>query len=159
MNIPVQTALAVAALSLGLNACATPGSAFEPFPPATEGYSRHVIELPERSDEAAFKVELIAGKTMEIDCNHHSLGGVWQEKTVQGWGYSYYRLEQVGTGISTMMACPPGSNRQAFVPAGGEPLLVRYNSKLPVVVYAPKDIEVRYRLWSATPESVPAPRR
>ena len=34
--------------------------------------------------------------------------------------------------------------------AAGEPLLVRYNSKLPVVVYAPGDVEVRYRIWAAS---------
>jgi ecotin len=27
---------------------------------------------------------------------------------------------------------------------------VRYNSKLPIVVYAPTDVEVRYRIWSAS---------
>ena len=33
-----------------------------------------------------------------------------------------------------------------FVALGGEPYLVRYNSKLPVVVYAPEGVEARYRL-------------
>ncbi len=32
----------------------------------------------------------------------------------------------------------------------GEGFLLRYNSKLPIVVYAPKDVEVRYRIWSAS---------
>jgi len=31
----------------------------------------------------------------------------------------------------------------------GEPLQIRYNSRLPVVVYAPKGYEVRYRIWNA----------
>jgi ecotin len=40
-----------------------------------------------------------------------------------------------------------------FITLGGEPYLIRYNSRLPVVVYAPEGVEVRYRLWSAEPES------
>jgi ecotin len=30
---------------------------------------------------------------------------------------------------------------------------VRYNSKLPVVVYVPEGLEVRYRLWKAEAET------
>ncbi|MBW7901504.1 MAG: serine protease inhibitor ecotin [Rhodocyclaceae bacterium] len=151
--------LAALAMGMGLNACATPDGNVKPYPPAAEGRSRHVIQLPQQANEQDFKVELIAGRTMEIDCNHHRLGGEWQEKTVQGWGYSYYELSEAGPGVSTMMACPPGSARRAFVQVGGGPMLVRYNSKLPLVLYAPNDVEVRYRVWSAAPESTPAPRR
>jgi len=32
----------------------------------------------------------------------------------------------------------------------GDGFLLRYNSKLPLVLYVPKDIEVRYRIWSAS---------
>jgi ecotin len=34
-----------------------------------------------------------------------------------------------------------------FITLGGEPQLLRYNSRLPLVVYAPDGVEVRYRLW------------
>jgi len=34
-----------------------------------------------------------------------------------------------------------------FITLGGEPYLIRYNSKLPVVVYVPDGAEVRYRIW------------
>lgn len=47
------------------------------------------------------------------------------------------------------MACPDGQTRQDFVPVIGDGFVLRYNSKLPIVIYAPKDVEVRYRLWSA----------
>jgi ecotin len=30
---------------------------------------------------------------------------------------------------------------------GGEPELLRYNSRLPLVVYLPDGVEVRYRIW------------
>ncbi|CAM3047390.1 proteinase inhibitor I11, ecotin [Ectopseudomonas mendocina] len=147
------------ACALPLAACATTPEALKPYPAAEAGYSRHVIELPAQANEAEYKVEIIAGKTLEVDCNQQRLGGQWQEKTVEGWGYSYYELGQVGPAVSTLMACPDGSRKQAFVRVGGEPHLVRYNSKLPLVIYAPNDIEVRYRLWSASGQSSVAPRQ
>ena len=44
------------------------------------------------------------------------------------------------------------ASHEAFVRGGGEPALIRYNSRLPLVVYAPTDVEVRYRIWSAGAE-------
>ncbi len=32
----------------------------------------------------------------------------------------------------------------------GDGFKLRYNSKLPIVLYVPKDVEVRYRIWSAS---------
>jgi len=147
------------ACALPLAACAATPEALKPYPAAPEGYQRHVIDLPAQPNEADHKVVLIAGKTLEVDCNHQRLGGQWQEKTVEGWGYGYYELEKVGPSISTLMACPDSSRKQAFVPVGGEPMLVRYNSKLPLVIYAPADVEVRYRIWSAAEDSSPAPQQ
>jgi ecotin len=37
------------------------------FPPAGKGMARHVLQLPKEEDESAFKVELIAGKTVRVD--------------------------------------------------------------------------------------------
>lgn len=145
------------ACALPLAACAATPEALKPYPAAAAGYQRHVIELPAQANEVEHKVELIAGKTLEVDCNQQRLGGQWQEKTVEGWGYNYYELGQVGPAMSTLMACPDNSRKQAFVPVGGEPLLVRYNSKLPLVIYAPADVQVRYRIWSAAADSTAAP--
>jgi ecotin len=147
------------ACALPLAACAATPEALKPYPAAADGYARHVIELPAQANEAEHKVELIAGKTLEVDCNQQRLGGQWQEKTVEGWGYNYYQLGQVGPAVSTLMACPDGSRKPAFVQVGGEPMLVRYNSKLPLVIYAPADVEVRYRVWSAAAATSPAPRQ
>jgi ecotin len=148
--------LAALFLALPLAACATPPAALKPFPQAEAGQTRHVVALPALENEADQRVELIVGKTMEVDCNTRWLGGELQEKTVQGWGYSYYQLDQLGPGASTLMACPEDSRRQAFVPLRGEPMLLRYNSQLPLVIYTPVDVEVRYRIWSAAPTSSPA---
>ncbi len=41
----------------------------------------------------------------------------------------------------------------------GEGFLLRYNSKLPVVVYVPEGFEVRYRIWQAGEKVIRAERR
>lgn len=118
------------------------------FPPAQAGQSRHVIRLPAHKDESAVKVELIVGKTMMVDCNKHMFGGNIEERTAQGWGYEYYVLDRLGDAASTLMGCSDRTKRSAFVRSSNEKL-VRYNSRLPLVVYAPSDVEVRYRIWRA----------
>ncbi|MND67751.1 Ecotin precursor [compost metagenome] len=108
-----------------------------------------MITLPTQAEENDYKVEILAGKQLEVDCNRQHLGGTLEEKTLQGWGYSYYRLEAVNGPASTLMACPDGKKTKTFVPVVGEGFMLRYNSKLPIVVYAPKGVEVKYRIWSA----------
>jgi ecotin len=120
------------------------------YPKADEGFVRQVIHLPKQAQEENFKVEILAGKTLTVDCNRQRLGGTLEEKTLEGWGYSYYRLDKVSGPASTLMACPDGKTRKDFVPVVGDGFVLRYNSKLPIVIYAPKDVEVRYRLWSAS---------
>ncbi|WP_029905539.1 serine protease inhibitor ecotin [Prevotella sp. 10(H)] len=123
--------------------------ALEPFPQAEVGMVRHVIELKKKSDESLYKVEIIPGKVMSVDCNHHTLMGKLEEKDLQGWGYTYYEFKSNGQTRSTMMACnKPNENR--FV--SGQTQIVRYNSKLPIVVYAPQGYEVKYRIWKAEKE-------
>jgi ecotin len=39
-----------------------------------------------------------------------------------------------------------------FITRGGAPYIIRYNSRLPVVVYVPAGVEVRYRIWTAGAE-------
>ncbi|MDE1166540.1 MAG: serine protease inhibitor ecotin [Pseudomonas sp.] len=123
-----------------------------PYPDAEAGYVRYVIHLPEQPDESAFKVEVLPGKTLSTDCNNQRFTGTLAEKTLQGWGYSFYRLEGVQGPLATLMACPNGKQSLSFVQVKGEGFLLRYNSKLPIVVYVPQGIEVRYRVWSAGPQ-------
>lgn len=123
----------------------------EPFPAASEGMVRHVIELPKKSDESKLKVEIIPGKMMLVDCNLHTLTGELTEKDLQGWGYTYYEFNSDGKTVSTMMACnKPEENKFVL----SKTLLVRYNSKLPIVVYAPVGYDIKYRIWKADKEKV-----
>ncbi len=120
-----------------------------PYPAAEEGFQRHVIWLPEQADEDLYKLEIVPGQLMQTDCNTRAMTGTLQERVLDGWGYTYYELSDVKGPMSTLMACPDNSTVEAFVPVRGEGSLLRYNSKLPVVVYAPENIEVRYRFWAA----------
>lgn len=148
-------------LAVGFSACATSPVDAQPtndvanqlqaFPAAKAGEKRHVITLPALQNENDVKVELIVGQTKTIDCNHHTLGGELKEETLQGWGYTYYSLPRITAGMSTMMGCAAGSERQAFVTIADQPL-VRYNSRLPIVLYTPENVDVRYRLWRAGEE-------
>jgi ecotin len=121
------------------------------FPPAGEGMVRYVLHLPELTNESDFKVELIVGKTVEIDAqNQYFLVGDIEAETIVGWGFTRYLVRKVGPIAGTLMAVDPDAPKVArFVTLGGEPYLVRYNSRVPVVIYVPEGVEVRYRVWSA----------
>ena len=57
----------------------------------------------------------------------------------------------------TLMAGPPDAPKvDTFVPVRHGVGLLRYNSKLPLVVYVPEGVEVNYRLWSTESELVAA---
>lgn len=121
------------------------------FPPAEEGMTRYVIDLPKQKDEDAFKVELMIGKTVRTDAvNRYFFGGTLEIETIQGWGYNRYILRDLGPMAGTLMAADPNAKQvERFVTLRGEPQLMRYNSKLPMVVYVPQGTEVRYRYWRA----------
>jgi len=122
------------------------------FPAAKTGQKRYVIALPAEAVESDIRVELMVGKTLQVDCNQHWFMGNLTEQTVQGWGYSYYQLADVKGPATTLMACPGQAKQDAFVQVRGEGFLLRYNSRLPIVVYVPDGFEVRYRLWRASNE-------
>jgi len=155
-----------AAVFIGCLAAVTPrpllaeDPSLKAFPRAEKGMVRHVLELPARKDESAFKVELLVGKTVRLDdANRYFFAGKIEEETVQGWGFPKYTVRSLGPMAGTRMAVDakaPAADR--FVTLGGEPCLVRYNSRLPIVVYVPEGAEVRHRLWKAdgAPKAVPA---
>ena len=75
------------------------------------------------------------------------------KRTVKGWGFPRYNVSQLGPMAGTQLAIDPNAPKVSrFITLGGEPYLIRYNSRLPVVVYAPEGVEVRYRIWRAESE-------
>jgi ecotin len=130
------------------------------FPPAEEGMVRYVLQLPKLADEPAFRVELVVGRTVEVDAqNRYFFGGDIEAETIAGWGFTRYIVRQLGPMGGTLMAVDPDAPKVArFITLGGEPYLIRYNSRLPVVIYVPEGVEVRYRIWSAGAEVKPVNR-
>lgn len=121
-----------------------------PYPKADKGMKRQVIQLTPEKDESTLKVELLIGQTLDVDCNQHRLAGETDSKTLEGWGYDYYVFDKVTSPVSTMMACPDGKKEKKFITAHlGDDGMLRYNSKLPIVVYTPENVEVKYRIWKA----------
>jgi ecotin len=125
------------------------------FPAAEEGMTRHVINLPKQQDESAFKVELIIGKTVKTDAkNRYFFGGALETENIPGWGFDRYILRKLGPMAGTLMAVDPNAPQVGrFISLRGEAILP-YNSRLPLVVYVPAGIEVRYRRWRAEPISI-----
>lgn len=139
-------------VAFSLSASGAEHPELKPFPAATEGMERFVIVLPhkERGEEDDFRVEIIVGKQMLTDgVNLVRLGNTIEPRTLRGWGYTFYEVTGPSETLSTMMAPPEGSPMvEAFVTAA--PLHIRYNSRLPIVIYAPRGYEARYRIWQAS---------
>jgi len=112
---------------------------------------RYVLQLPRQDDESAFKVELMVGKTVQIDeRNRYFFGGKIEAETIKGWGFTRYLVSKLGPMAGTRMAVDPNAPKVSrFIALNGDPYLIRYNSRLPVVVYVPEGVEVRYRIWTA----------
>ena len=121
------------------------------FPPAAESMERYVIELPhkERGEDGRFKVEIMVGKEMSTDgVNNVRLSATIEAKPLKGWGFTYYEVAKFGPTASTLMAVPPGTKPQIKFLSTSK--TIPYNSRVPIVVYVPKDGEVRYRIWEAS---------
>ena len=76
--------------------------------------------------------------------------GTLEKKSLQGWGYDYYVFKTDGQVMSTMIGCPDAKGRHLFVSAEAE--MVRYNGKLPIVIYVPEDCDVQFRIFKADPD-------
>jgi len=136
---------------LGVPAFGAEHPELKAFPAAKAGMDRFVIVLPhkERGEEDAFQVELIVGKEMLTDgVNLVRLANTIEARPLEGWGYTYYEVTGSSETVSIRMAPPEGAPKvKTFVTAA--PLHIAYNSRLPIVVYAPTGYAVRYRIWEA----------
>jgi len=144
--------LVVNCLVIGVSAFGAGHPELKAFPAAKEGMERFIIVLShkERGEEDKFMVEIIAGTTMLIDgVNQIRLGNAIEPRSLKGWGYTYYEMTGVSVAMGTLIAVPEGTPKvKKFVSAS--PLKIQYNSRLPIVVYAPEGYEVQYRIWKAS---------
>lgn len=112
---------------------------------------RYVIFLPAEKDEDLLKVQILIGKNVKLDArNRYFFGGKLETVPIQGWGFERYVLKSLGPMAGTLMAIDSDVPKiERFITLGGEAQLLRYNSRLPLVVYVPDGMEVRYRIWTA----------
>jgi len=131
------------------------GRNLKAFPPAEEGMTRHVLVLPPHEQEDSLRVELKVGKTVFADAeNRYFFAGELRAVNIEGWGFTRYVLAEIGPMAGSLMAVNPDAPKvERFITLGGEPHLLRYNSRLPLVVYLPKGVEVRYLIWRAEPDT------
>ena len=116
------------------------------FPQPEKGFKQMVIEVPHSKLDGNKKIEFRVGQWTEVDgCNSFMLMGKLEEKGLEGWGYTYYVFNSDGGMSSTMMACPDAPKRRLFVAT--QPTMVRYNGKLPVVIYVPEKYDVLFNVY------------
>lgn len=154
----MQTGYSAAIFSfLTASLCVSAADSLKAFPEAEEGMVRHVLHLPQQADEFAFQVELLVGKTVQLDgVNQYFFSGTIEAVDIEGWGFTRYVVSKLGPMAGTRIGVHPDAPKaDRFITLGGGPHLIRYNSRLPVVVYVPEGVEVRYRIWHTTPESTP----
>lgn len=150
MNLRLSIPLLLFAATLGLLRAEDD---LKPYMKPEEGQERHVVRLPvlEGAKEKERKVEIVISKVEKLDpANRYFYGGEIVEKTVKGWGYPYFELSKVGPLAGTLIGVPPGTPKvERKILVNGGLGLIRYNSKLPIVVYTPKGFDVEVLVWSA----------
>jgi ecotin len=120
------------------------------YPKAPAGRERKVVFLPhvDRGADDDLQVELVVGRVIETDgINTYRLGGELHERDIPGWGFSYYEVEGDLTQAASTLMAGPTNPAPRFV--AGARRLVRYNSRLPLVVMVPEGCELRWRIWKA----------
>lgn len=151
----IKSLITLSVILLGSFAMAQhPQENMKAYPPAAEGMKRLVVYLETKEEEDDYRIELMVGKTVEVDAaNRFFFSGTLEEETIEGWGFPKYVVKQIGPMAGTRIGVDPDAPKvKRFVKLGGEPKLLRYNSKLPLVVYVPKDAEVKLKVWVASPQ-------
>ena len=86
----------------------------KPYPKAEEGYERYVFRLPKLENEEGLRLNLIVGKTLQLDTiNRYFFSGKGERKSIPGWGYSYYHVKEVGPMAGTRAAAPPDADAKS----------------------------------------------
>lgn len=113
-----------------------------------DGYYAHALSVPspeKESGDLPVKIEIVPGKKMEVDCNHHSLMGQFTQKELSD-GNRYYVFESNGETASTLMGCPDNTKHMEFIQ--GRTVFIDSRDALPPIVYASEGIEVKQRNWN-----------
>lgn len=118
---------------------------------AETGHRRWVIWLEPRADrsqEANLLLQVRVGLEVEIDgVNRYGLIGQLSNHQVEGWGYNFYRYEGQPVTTSTRIAKMGFGTEDKIV--WTVPTVIPYNSRLPVVLYTPEQMQVSHRVLEA----------
>lgn len=125
------------------------------FPKEKEGFKQNIINLEPKDDESRYKVEVWFGKVLKVDCNaRHFINDNLKENILSGYGYSYYEFsDENSTFVSTKMFCPKSSMKDKFVTFSNA-IKTNYNSKIPLIIYTPKDIKLKLKIYELKSEEI-----
>lgn len=148
MRISLLPALFLSFATVCIGQMSTSQLNLDSYPPAEKGQVRYVWHPPQLPQENDAKVELIVGKNVDTDgVNLYHFRGQIDTVPISRAGYEGYVAKSEGV-VKTLMGIPPGTARLIkFVRLGKSSTLVRYNSRLPVVVYVPEGFIVNFRVW------------
>lgn len=132
----------------------TIGTNLNMFPKPIDGQRMFAIEVPVTTNDKNYKLEVLVGKTQEVDCNYYFMMGNSEQKSLDGWGYEYTVITSDGGISGTKMGCPDNVKKIDFVHMA--PIMFDYNSRFPIVIYVPEFCEVKYRIWSANDQKYDA---
>ena len=132
------------------------------YPAPAQGLQRWVIQpsglLPESADALIsttpldWRVQLIVGQEVELDCNISQLSGpaLTMTRLPKASGKALFSVQGPVTVMSTMKLCPKDQPRKrSFLTLGKQPYLVPYNASWPIVVDLPNNTQLRWRVWKA----------
>ncbi|TCM67058.1 serine protease inhibitor ecotin [Acinetobacter calcoaceticus] len=119
-----------------------------PYPAAGENENRNVIWLDKVENEDNYKVEIIASKQGLRDCNRASYHTDLNRKYLVGWGNDYFVVGKTDLLMSNAMGCvDPKYLADLPVYFTKSEAVQSYNSQLPIVIYAPKDVRINFKIW------------
>lgn len=132
------------------SASAAAQKALEAFPAAEEGQQRWLIWLevnPDNTEETSLRVDVRVGLRTEVDgVNLYRLSGELHKRSVEGWGFDSYHYEGESQLASTRMGTQGATVQSDIVWTASQ--LIRYNSRLPLVVYMPPQLHLSYRVMA-----------
>ncbi|MDO5046111.1 ecotin family protein [Campylobacter sp.] len=116
-----------------------------------QNFVKNTIKLDKLENQMDYKIELIFGKELEVDCNKHFLeGGKLKEKSSKE-PIALYEFNDKAELASTMMMCPDNKKKKKFVHYSFTKVL-DYDSYMPIVIKAPKDVIVKYKIYKKIDE-------
>lgn len=115
--------------------------------PEKAGLKKYVLYLPEleNDEETNLKVELFPPKTPEANFDTQFWSGKFETGQVDGFNFDYWIFHPAVANEQTIE--PSAKSDIRHNRTGFENKLVAYNSRLPIVVYAPEGYGINYKIW------------